>query len=115
MQLREKKLAKEVDSKHVVIIGSEAFELEPLTKKGLKRISQDIDNVLGKVTDFNGQHHTVGDIVGEAILKNGKVWKWIQILTGVPAVKANARMTHPQFKHFWAVFWQINLFDRLDK
>lgn len=122
-------------NKMVVVIGSRAYEVFPMTEGVVERVSKDVADILGKVFNNNVRcpkcEKMFRDQLGittecpdckvavvdcrespiEAIISSAKIPKLVEQIIEVPANVVAKNMTIPQMKHFAGVFWKQNLSD----
>lgn len=123
-------------NKGVILVGSKAYEIYPLTEGQLERISSEIAEVMMRINSPDGQCPKCGKVVKsalprkifkcpddgedlismnespmEAILKSSKIPEWVEMVTGVPKHEVAANMTFSQLKHFAGLFWKLNFSD----
>ncbi|RPJ11174.1 MAG: hypothetical protein EHM36_01980 [Deltaproteobacteria bacterium] len=141
-------MAKEVDvpdelkillpelSKGVIVIGTKAYEMEPMTEGQLEQITNDMAKLFEDISNPDGKCMKCGKVVKyalprkifecpddkeplsdmskapmQAIIDSSKVPKWLAIITGLNETEIKAKITVNQIKHFAGLFWKQNFSD----
>lgn len=95
--------------KAIVVIGSEAYEIEQLTTRQIEQVFKDLSKILNKTkaVDLSDSFLGVPSPVVRAVLKNGRdeAFRWIEMVTEVPAAEVLMKITRPQLKHFLTAFF----------
>lgn len=123
-------------AKGIIVIGSKAYEMYPMSEGDLEVISADLKSLWDKVFCPDRKCPKCGLVVKwamqkkiyncpadaedlqdmaespiEAILSVSKIPEWAETITGIPTAKVRDEMTLPQMKHFAGLFFRQNLSD----